>query len=86
MSKQLFVTGATGYIGPALIEAAVSNGYTVRGLSRSEAGDTKVIKAGGTPVRGKTPLSETPYKETSRHMFSMAKPKCRGSYIARCPP
>jgi nucleoside-diphosphate-sugar epimerase len=57
MSKRLFVTGATGYIGPRLVEAAVKDGYSVRGLSRSEAGDAKVVQAGGTPVRGKRSCS-----------------------------
>lgn len=49
---QLFVTGGTGYIGGVLIELAVSDGYKVHALSRSEDGDAKLRKLGAEPVRG----------------------------------
>jgi nucleoside-diphosphate-sugar epimerase len=50
--KSLFVTGATGYIGRVVVEKAIAEGYTVRGLSRNEAGDETLKALGATPVRG----------------------------------
>ena len=48
----LFMTGATGYIGGAIIELAVPEGYEVHGLSRTVEGDAKLRALGATPVRG----------------------------------
>jgi nucleoside-diphosphate-sugar epimerase len=48
----IFVTGASGYIGSALTRALVVRGHRVRGLARSEAAAAKVRAAGGEPVRG----------------------------------
>ncbi|KAJ0119509.1 alcohol dehydrogenase [Diaporthe amygdali] len=50
--KRMFITGATGYLGQVLTEFAIAQGYTVRGLSRKEANDTKLTRLGATPVRG----------------------------------
>ncbi|KAG8170134.1 hypothetical protein KVR01_000879 [Diaporthe batatas] len=50
--KQIFMTGATGYLGQVLTELAISQGHTVRGLSRSEAKDATLTRLGATPVRG----------------------------------
>lgn len=47
-----FITGANGYIGGSITEQAVAAGHEVYGLSRSEAGDTKLRALGATPVRG----------------------------------
>lgn len=49
---QIFITGATGYIGGVITEQAFAEGHTVHGLSRSEAGDAKLRALGATPVRG----------------------------------
>ncbi|KAJ4488054.1 hypothetical protein J3R30DRAFT_3280650 [Lentinula aciculospora] len=49
---QFFVTGASGYIGLVVTEFAIAQGFSVRGLSRSEAGDEKLKALGATPVRG----------------------------------
>ncbi|TVY32030.1 Uncharacterized protein LSUB1_G007956 [Lachnellula subtilissima] len=48
----LFITGATGYIGSVCAEKAIAEGHTVRGLSRTEAGDAKLTALGVIPVRG----------------------------------
>jgi nucleoside-diphosphate-sugar epimerase len=48
----IFVTGATGYIGTAFTKKALAAGHRVTGLSRSEAGDAKLRALGATPVRG----------------------------------
>ena len=50
--EKIFVTGATGYIGSIITGFAVADGYAVRGLSRSEAGDAKLRELGAIPVRG----------------------------------
>ncbi len=49
---QVFVTGATGYIGRVVTEKAIADGHTVRGLSRNEEGDARLRALGATPVRG----------------------------------
>ena len=53
MSKgNIFITGASGYIGSVVTEQAVSQGYTVHGLSRNEAADEKLKALGAIPIRG----------------------------------
>ncbi|KAJ3987122.1 hypothetical protein F5890DRAFT_850711 [Lentinula detonsa] len=49
---RFFITGASGYIGLAVTEYAIAQGFSVRGLSRSEEGDEKLKSLGATPVRG----------------------------------
>ncbi|MBG0822847.1 NAD-dependent epimerase/dehydratase family protein [Planomonospora sp. ID91781] len=48
----IFVTGASGFIGSALTRTLVARGHRVRGLARSAAAEAKVRTAGGVPVRG----------------------------------
>ncbi|KNG80387.1 hypothetical protein ANOM_011239 [Aspergillus nomiae NRRL 13137] len=55
--QNIFITGATGYIGRVVTEFALAAGHSVRALSRSEAGDTLLRSLGATPVRGT--LSDT---------------------------
>ncbi|OOF98893.1 hypothetical protein ASPCADRAFT_204600, partial [Aspergillus carbonarius ITEM 5010] len=52
MSKTIFLTGATGYIGRVITEYALKEGYAVRALSRSVAGDDFITSLGAVPVRG----------------------------------
>ncbi|KOS08104.1 3-beta hydroxysteroid dehydrogenase [Flavobacterium akiainvivens] len=49
---RVFVTGATGWVGTALVKELLSNGYSVLGLSRSEAGVQKLEALGATPHLG----------------------------------
>jgi nucleoside-diphosphate-sugar epimerase len=49
---RIFVTGATGYVGGAIVEALVRTGHEVSGLSRSVAADAAIARAGARPVRG----------------------------------
>ncbi|KAH8898780.1 NAD(P)-binding protein [Thozetella sp. PMI_491] len=51
-AKTIFITGGTGFIGSAVVRQAVAQGYHVRALSRNEAADEKLTKAGAVPVRG----------------------------------
>jgi nucleoside-diphosphate-sugar epimerase len=49
---RVFVTGATGYIGSALVEALRNAGHELIGLVRSEEGAALVAALGAEPVRG----------------------------------
>ena len=48
---EIFVTGASGFIGQAATRALVAQGHTVRAMSRSERSDATIRAAGGEPVR-----------------------------------
>lgn len=53
MSKgRIFITGASGYVGSVITQQAISQGYTVHGLARSEAGVEKLKALGAIPIRG----------------------------------
>src|SRR5690349_5281134 len=49
-AHDVFVTGATGYIGRALVPALLSRGHTVRALTR--AGSERRVPAGARIVLG----------------------------------
>jgi nucleoside-diphosphate-sugar epimerase len=49
---KVFVTGGTGYVGGALVQALVKAGHQVSSLSRSPERDAAVRALGATPVRG----------------------------------
>ena len=48
----LFLTGATGYIGSAVTERLIAAGHAVAGLARSDASARKLERAGASAVRG----------------------------------
>jgi dihydroflavonol-4-reductase len=48
----VFVTGGTGFVGEAIVARLVADGRTVRGLTRSTDGATKLSAAGAEPVHG----------------------------------
>ena len=60
---KIFLTGATGFVGSAVLRRLVGAGHTVKGLAQTEEKAREVKKAGGVPVMGDL-LVPAPWSES----------------------
>jgi nucleoside-diphosphate-sugar epimerase len=52
MAKKVFLTGATGFIGKAIVPELIHSGYQVLGLTRSDQGKRSLLSAGAEVFQG----------------------------------
>ena len=56
---QLFLTGATGYIGSAVLDAMMKSGHRVHALARDPEKSERLLSKGATPIIGDLALPKT---------------------------
>ena len=56
---QVFLTGATGYIGSAVLDAMIKGGHRVTALARDPEKAERLLAKGATPIIGELGLPKT---------------------------
>ena len=56
---QVFLTGATGYIGSAVLDAMIKGGHRVTALARDPEKAERLLSKGATPIIGELGLPKT---------------------------
>ena len=64
---RVFVTGASGGIGSAVVAELIAADHQVVGLARSEVSATSIDRLGGEPLRGDTARPGRPTGGGQRH-------------------
>src|SRR5712671_5171420 len=77
MNKSMFILGASGFVGRKLVQAAVSDGWAVKALARSQSTGDQLAALGATPIAGDAESPEVWIAEAknSRVMVDLIQPE-----------